>query len=642
MIFTVMAQLGQSQTIIKMKKNQDNLIMPCKVNGAIVSTSIDLDEPTTTISLRELLYLLNDDKMYREDIIGNKDSPDSFFVTLREVDFAGFTLHDIKARVLKDPDVPLSLGKNDIGQLGNFNIANGTIIIDTGKASFDYSLFKEVRQYTNQHVSNAFSVTEPVVNVTITDKNKKPATNLMIVFTGEKKGTVYQEIIDNSGSAGLQLPDGDSYTVALLGYDSYNRVATVLDIPALKKANSRYTQPFLVAIQYDAPEDLDLTNYFFDKNKYDIQNKQYKNLDSLVEYLLRQLNFKIELNGYTDSTETGQPELSLNRARIIKNYLVSKNIDSARITIVGHSFSGTIKGATPDLYRRTEVKLSDPFSQETYSAPVVKSDSVVSYLDNNDKNNFASSGKLDASGKRQGAWHEYEVKNENLFRKRDNDDPTKYDVKYLLYQEGNYVDNVKTGIWNTYFIEENTLLKVLIKKAAFVNGKENGAFQYFYEDGNIAQTGTYVNGNIEDSSTIFFEDHKVFGRLMFKDNERNGEQKYYFHNGTLSLSINFKNGLKDGEEKAYYQNGIMSESCHYIADEWDGPFRYYYPNGNIWTERVYDKGLFKKLTILVDKNGKPLDGGSFKNGNGVLHLYTEYGKVYLSITYKDGKEIGEE
>src|ERR1700743_1140762 len=136
-IFIATVQLGQSQTIIKMKKGQDHLIMPCKVNGVVVSTSIDPDEPRTTISLHELLYLLNDEKMYRADIIGNKDSPDSFFVNLREVNFAGFTLYDLKARVLKNPDVPLSLGKNDVKQLGNFNTTNGTVIIDTGKANFD-------------------------------------------------------------------------------------------------------------------------------------------------------------------------------------------------------------------------------------------------------------------------------------------------------------------------------------------------------------------------------------------------------------------------------------------------------------------------------------------------------------------------
>jgi antitoxin component YwqK of YwqJK toxin-antitoxin module/outer membrane protein OmpA-like peptidoglycan-associated protein len=635
----LLMQACLSQTIIKLKNTKENSVMPCKIDGVIVSAAINAEEPVSVISVQEVLYLLGNDNMEHIDILGKETSNDSFFVYLRKVEFAGFTLYNIKARVLKNSAVPFIFGETDIKQLGNFSYSDAILSIKKGNANFDYASFKEPKQDFDQPQSEAFSATEPVVNVNIFDKEKNPIPNLMVIITGHKKRAFYQGFVDNTGSLALQLPADDKYDLTVLGPSSFLRTLSFLEIPALKDANSRYIDPFIANIEYSATQFIASPNFFFEKNKYVVDKSAYKKLDTLSEYLARKVNYKIELNGYTDSTETNQIILSSNRAKSIRDYLIANHIDSNRIAIKGNTFLRTPGNVTNDAYRRTEVKLIDPFTHETYLA---NDTATIVYLTQNDENTFISSGTLDKEGKKQGIWHEYELRNESFYRKRNNETPTQYEGRYLVYGEGNYVNNAKTGSWSFYLIEETSHNKTLIKKTTFVNDQENGAFQYFYGNGNVAQTGSYINGGINGSSTIYFEDNKVFAELLFKNNEKDGEEKYYYPNGTLKLLVHYKKGEKDGEEKSYYETGILEESCTNSKGKLDGAFRYYYPNGKIWTERIYNNDLLEKLTILVDKNGKDLDKGTFKNGNGVIHFYTEFGQVYLSVTFKDGKEISEE
>jgi OOP family OmpA-OmpF porin len=90
-----------------------------------------------------------------------------------------------------------------------------------------------------------------------------------------------------------------------------------------------------------------LPDTFFDTDKYDIKPEFAAKLDEAVEVLNKRPEWKLSIEGHCDirgSNEYNQV-LSENRANAVKDYLVNKGIDPARLVTVGYSFS---KPAAPN------------------------------------------------------------------------------------------------------------------------------------------------------------------------------------------------------------------------------------------------------------------------------------------------------
>lgn len=66
----------------------------------------------------------------------------------------------------------------------------------------------------------------------------------------------------------------------------------------------------------------------------------------------------------------------------------------------------------------------------------------------------------------------------------------------------------------------------------FKNGKLNGEFKEFFEDGNLSQIGTFKNGDMENIK-VFYEN----GNLKFEQNlkDRKGKYRGYYPNGQLEI-----------------------------------------------------------------------------------------------------------
>lgn len=110
-------------------------------------------------------------------------------------------------------------------------------------------------------------------------------------------------------------------------------------------------------------ESIVLKNIFFETNSYKIKEKSFSELDKLVAFLRLNEKIKIEIGGHTDNAGTKKynEELSKNRAKSVKEYLVNKEIDEKRISYKGYGFSQPIASNTNEQgrsqNRRTEFKV---------------------------------------------------------------------------------------------------------------------------------------------------------------------------------------------------------------------------------------------------------------------------------------------
>ena len=107
-----------------------------------------------------------------------------------------------------------------------------------------------------------------------------------------------------------------------------------------------------------------LKNIFFDINKFELKTESQVELDKLVQLLIENPSLKIEISGHTDNV--GKPIdnllLSNNRAKAVVDYLIKKNIATARLTVKGYGETKPVaNNKTEDgraLNRRTEMKVT--------------------------------------------------------------------------------------------------------------------------------------------------------------------------------------------------------------------------------------------------------------------------------------------
>lgn len=87
-----------------------------------------------------------------------------------------------------------------------------------------------------------------------------------------------------------------------------------------------------------------MDNVHFETRKSDLTPDSYRALDELVAFLDEYPTMVIEIDGHTDNvgTEKYNQKLSENRAKSVKQYLLSKGVSEERIEAKGFGFSKPI------------------------------------------------------------------------------------------------------------------------------------------------------------------------------------------------------------------------------------------------------------------------------------------------------------
>ncbi len=206
----------------------------------------------------------------------------------------------------------------------------------------------------------------PVILVSgkvINSKTKQPV-DASIIYELPPDGGILGSLKTNpeSGEFKLTLPIGHNYgfRVEAKGYvfkwDTYDA-----------RKNNEYTEVEKI-IELDPIEEgqvIKLENIYFELSSSQLKPESYQSLDNVIAFLKNNPKIKIEIGGHTDSTGTKiiNDTLSENRAKNVREYIVSKDIPADRVTFRGYgSTRPFVPNTSPEnwaLNRRVEFTILD-------------------------------------------------------------------------------------------------------------------------------------------------------------------------------------------------------------------------------------------------------------------------------------------
>ncbi len=184
----------------------------------------------------------------------------------------------------------------------------------------------------------------------------------------------------------------------------------------------------------------------------------------------------------------------------------------------------------------------------------------------------------------------------------------------------------ETGIVRTYYDNQKTKLK---EEYFEVNGKKEGEYKEYYENGQLLRICNYINEKKEGP----YREYHINGALRifcnYVNNMIKGEYKEYYMDkkvdelrefiGRQFIGIdtiveynNMKikeeyfmiNGVKNGKYKEYYNNGVLKKICNYVNGKEEGEYKTYYDNGQLDSIGNMNNSMFVGIFKLYHSNGQ--------------------------------------
>ncbi len=170
------------------------------------------------------------------------------------------------------------------------------------------------------------------------------------------------------GSFKIVLPYDKNYSIRASA-DKFFAISENLNLDSLIKAGYKEIHKDLYLVPIEIGQVFRLNNVFFDFDKYNLRPESYVELDRVVAFLNEYPNIEIEMSAHTDSKGADEYNYTLsdNRARSVREYILSKGITAKRIISQGYGETkpvadnnnddGTDNPEGRQLNRRVEFKI---------------------------------------------------------------------------------------------------------------------------------------------------------------------------------------------------------------------------------------------------------------------------------------------
>lgn len=227
------------------------------------------------------------------------------------------------------------------------------------------------------------------------------------------------------------------------------------------------------------------------------------------------------------------------------------------------------------------------------------------------------------------------------------------------YSEGNFVNGKRDGDWVWYF--ENGVVK---ERSTFEKGERTGPSKEYYDNGLLSTECTYEHGllqgkfiaydvsgvksqeanmnagKLNGAAIIYYEDGTIKAEMTYLLGLLSGELVVNNVDGKLTKKLNYKVDLRNGSSKEYYANGTVESEGEYKNDAAFGPWKSYFDNGKVYREGLYkDKGLRNGIWNEYFRNGELSIKANYLNGklNGLSSYYDTDGKLYAEKKFLENK-----
>ena len=141
-----------------------------------------------------------------------------------------------------------------------------------------------------------------------------------------------------NGEYKIVLPYGKSYAF-LANSNGYIPISDNIDLTQVADYKEINRDLFLVPIEVGGV--IRLNNIFFDFNKSVLRDESFAELNRLVTVLSQYPTMEVEMSGHTDNVGNDEynNQLSRDRAKAVKDYIVSRGINANRIVAKGYGKS---------------------------------------------------------------------------------------------------------------------------------------------------------------------------------------------------------------------------------------------------------------------------------------------------------------
>ena len=200
--------------------------------------------------------------------------------------------------------------------------------------------------------------TEAMIAVKVVNPKQKPQIGEQVTFENTVTKKTFMGVTKDNGTFDVLVPKGEKYKVKYKAFTS-DKDYTVLDVPNKKDE----LLSFEVTIEVDIPKKYKLDNVYFESGKATLTPSSFKEIDELVDYLKQRKSISIEIAGHTDNVGTpeGNLKLSQDRSNTVRDYVVKKGIEAARVVPKGYGDTQPVADNATDAgkqkNRRTEVRV---------------------------------------------------------------------------------------------------------------------------------------------------------------------------------------------------------------------------------------------------------------------------------------------
>ena len=154
-----------------------------------------------------------------------------------------------------------------------------------------------------------------------------------------------------------------------------------------------------------------------------------------------------------------------------------------------------------------------------------------------------------------------------------------------LFVEGTYKNGRQEGEW-TYWYDNGTKNRVVTYK----NGYPDGAWEAYRADGTLQAKREFKNGKREGEWAVFDDTGNQPLRIEhYKDGKADGEWKLWFPSGQLNREMEFSGGKRDGKVVEYREDGSKALEGNYKDGVLQGTMTLWATDGRKFTQE-YDKG----------------------------------------------------